>query len=284
VRAALVVGCGTFDDPEIATLEYAGRDAIRMMSVMRGVFGVEGENIHLLVDKGRYEYPELNNDETFGNSSLPTRSAFFRALIRGKRNLQGRRVDVLFIYFSGHGCRSPDDQQDYLVLKDTFIGALHDTAIRFSDLIKHVSGWSSIHTVIFIDACRANIEMNKSITEKPQIDVAGLCPPGMITFCSCNPGERSYESNECRSGLFTEALSESIGTEGRRSTVYEINEYLVNRLPKLGLKYNRPIQHPYTKVEPLDAQNLVLVREEIINSWRGNARLGVKFDQLLLLL
>jgi molecular chaperone DnaK (HSP70) len=253
MKAALVIGCGTFDDPEISGLRFAARDASRFGEIAKNIIGVSDDNLHVLSDK-----------------SPSTRSSVLRALTLGKRNVDGRSIETLVFYFSGHGFHT-DDGEDYLVLQDTVLGALTDTALSFKTLVKHLSAWKARHIVLFLDACRTHARRHKAPTDadsKP-IDVRALCPPGMITFCSCSPGQKSFEVEECQSGLFTEALVCGFSSEMRCSTVYEINNFLVRYVPGLGRRYSKPIQNPFTRVEPLEAQNLVLVREEVRRKWQG---------------
>jgi molecular chaperone DnaK (HSP70) len=264
MRAALIIGCGVFDDPEIASLRFASQDANRFAHITDRVFGVQPENLHVLADGAS------------GHSSIPTRAGLLRALTVGKRNLGQRRIQTLFFYFSGHGFHSIQENQDYIVLKDTVLSAIGDTALSFATLLKYIRGWEADHTVLFLDACRSHLEAHKSLSgfESPPVDVSALCPPGMITFCSCSPGEKSYEADECQSGLFTEALIQSVSSEARCATVYEIDKFLVRTLPEMGIRYARPIQNPFTKVEPLSTQNLVLARDEVMHEWQGTAPFG----------
>ncbi|WP_400767214.1 Hsp70 family protein [Methylosinus sporium] len=256
MRAALVVGCGAFDDPEIAGLRFAGSDAQRFSHIVNRFFCVEERNIHILSDESAHP---------------PTKAGLLRALTTGRRNLNGSSVETLFFYFSGHGYHFVDKSIDYLILKDTVLNALADTALSFETLIRHIALWNAKHTVIFIDACRSSVKTHKSPIEADitPVDIGSICPPGMVTFCSCYPGEKSYESEECQGGLFTHALVEGFSDCGRCSTVYEINKYLVKRLPELSRKFNRPIQNAFTKVEPLESQSLLLVSFEIMQQWKG---------------
>jgi molecular chaperone DnaK (HSP70) len=259
MRAAVIVGCGKFDDPEIVNLEFAGQDADRFAGVAEGIFGVPKQTLNVLAD------------DRLGGHDLPTRARLLSSLGRGQRNLRGQRVDILYFYFSGHGFRSSEDNEDYLVLKDTALNAIRDTALGFNTLLRYLREWNAKHTILFIDACRSNVEKHKSPVDGDTlpVDIPALCPPGMVTFCSCSPGEKSFEAAECKGGLFTQALIESFGPAGKCGTVYEIDQFLLRSLPELGQRFSKPIQNPYTKLEPIGIQNLAVVRDQLAQEWRG---------------
>jgi Hsp70 protein len=127
-----------------------------------------------------------------------------------------------------------------------------------------------------LDACRNRVSTHKSITDGDSlpIDVNAFCPPGMITVCSCSPGRKSYESDLCKSGIFTEALVRAVGPDGRCGTIYKINEFIKGDMPRLSKAFNRPLQTPFIKVEPIEPQNIVIVRDQLYNQWKGQAPFG----------
>jgi uncharacterized caspase-like protein len=90
----------------------------------------------------------------------------------------------------------------------------------------------------------------------------------MVTFCSCAPGQTSYEADQIRSGVFTEGVCKALGDEGRCSTIQELDEYLNDKVPKISWKYGLPRQRPYSRVEPLTVQKAIIVSKRTLQGWR----------------
>ncbi|MEV6303304.1 Hsp70 family protein [Actinoplanes sp. NPDC051861] len=257
IDAAIVIGCSGYEDPDIADLRWAHRDAERFAATLTGI-GTPAENIALLHDG-------------LAPDSLPTRAAIVRRLA----TLERRGPRTVALYFSGHGFRSPEDETDFLIPADCVAGALPDTSIRFDLVLRMLRKSGAQNILLFLDACRAAVEGGKSAgTEVTPIDVAAIRPPGMVSFCSCKPGERSYESDDLRAGVFTEALCLALGESGRCTTIYELDRYLVRTLPDISAACRKPWQHSYTRVEPLGIQSLSVVSDRKRNEWSSSGKVG----------
>jgi molecular chaperone DnaK (HSP70) len=265
MKLAFILGCGKYNDPDIAPLSYAGSDASKFAEIICLNCGLAAEEIRLLT---------TDNE----NSKLqPTKSNILRELSRGRSaTTSATSLEQIFFFFSGHGFHSQIDGEDYLVPQDAVYTALEETAIPFNSIVKHLKSWSSAPIILFIDACRAVVEGGKNIVVDglSKINVEALHAYGMASFASCSPHQRSYEAEGLMSGIFTYSLVEALSDTGKCKTIYELDSYLSERSPQLSKQYDKPIQIPFTRVEPLNIQDTVLVSEEIANKWKAQTPVG----------
>ena len=251
------IGCKRYRDPDVAQLNYADRDAKRFVETVMGTQNPDTTENYLLHDEHEIE------------SFRPTRSNILYFLSKGERRDKSTELDFLFFYFSGHGWSSQDGT-DYLLTSDSIVSMPHVTAISVPMLEGYLRKWEAKHAVLFIDACRTVIAGGKStiIPEESRVDVDSLCPPGMVTFCSCEPGHTSYESDDIQSGVFTEGICKALGDEGRCSTIEELDTYLNEKVPRISDTYGLPRQIPYSRVEPLGVRKARIVSQRIREEWQ----------------
>ncbi|WP_067886010.1 Hsp70 family protein [Actinomadura chibensis] len=262
MNGAIVVGCAGYEDPDLAPLRYAHRDARRLAEALVASCDVTPDTLVAF------------HDDAPDPRRRPTRTNVLRALT--DRSWLDRVDGVLFFFFSGHGFQTADGAQ-YLLPIDCVRGALADTSLRFDTVVRHLGGARADHSVLLLDACRNVVEGGKAAADAPpRLDVAALCPPGMVTFCSCRPGQVSYEAESLQGGVFTEALCEALGERGRCRTIYELDGYVTARVPEIARAAGRPVQRPYSRVEPLDVQRLEIVSARRSNEWRAATPIGAE--------
>jgi molecular chaperone DnaK (HSP70) len=262
MNRALVIGCSDYEDPDIAPLRYAHRDAERAAEVLRFACGVDEGSLVVL------------HDGSPAAQGKATRTNILRQLTRLTRTAGD--ADVLFFFFSGHGFQAADGTH-YLLPVDCLRDAIEDTALPFDLVVRHLASARAPHVLLLLDACRNVVDAGKGAGEAlANVDVNALCPPGVVTFCSCRPGTVSYESDGIESGIFTYALCEAFSDSNRCRTVYEFDSYLNRRVPEISAEQGKPIQNPHSRVEPLGVQKLELVSERKRNEWRAATPIGTE--------
>ncbi|HEX6684255.1 MAG TPA: Hsp70 family protein [Candidatus Limnocylindrales bacterium] len=259
MNSAIVVGCAGYEDPDIAPLRYAARDAANVAVALREACGVPPENLIVL------------HDDVLDPRLRPTRSNILRQVIRASAD--STPDGVLFFFFSGHGFSSPHGTH-FLLPVDCLRDAIEETALRFDTLVGYLGRAAAPHTVLMLDACRNVVEGGKSVLAPQPVDVAALCPPGLVSLCSCEPGRVSYEADGLEAGIFSAALCEALSDIGRCRTVYELDTYLAKRVPQLTAANGKPRQVPFSRVEPLSAQHLEIVSGAKSSLWRGMTPIG----------
>lgn len=262
MNRALVVGCAGYEDPDIAPLRYADRDAARVGALLQQVCGIPDEGLILL------------HDGLDDPRRRPTRTNLLRHLTQLSQTADD---GILYFFFSGHGFQTRSGEH-YLLPVDCVRGAIEETALRFESVVRYLGSAGAPHLVLLLDACRNVVEGGKSAGGPglSTVDVDALCPPGVVTFCSCRPGHVSYEAERLAAGVFTEALCEALSDQGRCRTVYELSRYLAQRVPQIAVREGKPAQQPHSRVEPLGVQHLEIVSERTRNAWGSTVPTGVE--------
>ena len=259
---AFLIGCSQYDDPDIASLKFPGADVTRLATVVRSSCGLAEDEIVVLAADHR----------------PPSRNNIIRAIVSSRPPTGRAAVDLVLLSFSGHGFHSRRDGKEYLIPSDAVYNDLEGTSLCFSDLLGHLQAWDARTVVVFVDACRATAEGGRSVGK----DLGGLeivsleARHGMAVFSSCSPGQRSYETDALASGIFTYGLCEALGDAGKCATIYELSQYLLTRVPALSREQGTPVQVPYTRVEPLDIQQSVIVSPRQADAWRSRGLAGTE--------
>ena len=231
--------------------------------MLKDICGLQDSEVVLLADNA--DDPRMR----------PTRTNILRNLTSSDRAQPG---ELVFFFFSGHGFQSAQDSAQYLLPIDCVREALEETSLRFDSVLRHLQTRNPRHVLLFLDACRNNVDGGKAgpSEDVSRVDVTALCPPGMVSFCSCEPGRVSYETEGLASGIFTAALCEGLSDAGRCRTIYELDAYLIARVPEIASAHGKPFQRPYTRVEPLGVQRLEIVSDRKRNQWRATTPIGAE--------
>jgi molecular chaperone DnaK len=262
MRKALVVGCCKYDDPQIGNLKYAARDAVRFAETLTTYCGFRKDDVALLSDTSNLK---------------PTRDSITTALAS---LVNADDIELLIIFFSGHGFHYSADGEDYLAMPSTHYVVPHLTSLRYSELLQVVKAVGAVATVMFIDACRNEITSGKALGSSAlaPIDVADRGDRGVITVASCSESQYSFEDERIQAGVFTELLCRALSPNGKVTTVRELDEYLRRNAPRLGTELGRPRQRPQTAIDDLTLQDLELVDPSVRDLWRSLAPLGKELE------
>jgi molecular chaperone DnaK len=265
MNLALLIGCAEYDDPEIQDLRYSDQDARSVAAVLAGTCGVTASDLVV-----------LSSTETGVERS--TRNNIFRRLSQPARLARLPEVDLLFFFFSGHGCRSQATGQDYLLPSDTVFESFEETAVPFDTVVRYLQLWRPRQIVMFIDACRSNLRAGKNIAlvaEEP-IRTEELHFPGLAAFWACSPGQRSYELESAGKGVFSHALTLALGDEGKCKSIAELDAFLTQKVPSLCAANGLREQLPYLRVEPAPNQKKILVSTAVLQRWETAMPVGTE--------
>lgn len=264
MNLAFLIGCKKYDDPDVGDLRYADIDAHSFAQTIASNCGFSDNEIRLLSSCQEHRHFH------------PTKSNIIRELSKGITLIGNSRIELIFFFFSGHGFHSKHDGRDYLVPQDAVISALEDTSIPFDSVLKYLKNCRAKNVVLFLDACRATVQGGKDIVIETlnKIDVKALFAEGMASFASCSPREKSYEADELQSGIFTYCLRQALSDVGKCKTIYELDSYLANSIPRACNLSHKPIQNPYTRVEPLSIKDVILVSDQKLNEWNLQTPIG----------
>ncbi|WP_348917944.1 caspase family protein [Adonisia turfae] len=160
--------------------------------------------------------------------------------------------DNFWFFFAGHG--ELHGGHDYLMPIDVDPGNVEETALRISDITAYLRNSGADNTVLLLDACRSQ-------GRRAPVGVGTDAQQGMVTIYSCSPRESSYEIDDLGHGVFTHALLDGFQLQGANScaTVQRLDQYLRHQVPEFSKRYGKPVQTPYTAVEPLSKNCLILL-------------------------
>lgn len=163
--------------------------------------------------------------------------------------------DNVWLFFAGHGVLHGGN--DYLMPIDVDPGDVENTALKLSDITAHLRDWGADNTVLLLDACRED-------GSRSGTGIGTETQPGIVTFYSCSPRQSSFEIEALQQGGFTHALLEGFRLQGANScaTVQRLDQFLRHQVPRLSERYQKPVQTPYTSVEPLSKNCLILLPDQ----------------------
>jgi formylglycine-generating enzyme required for sulfatase activity len=236
---------GINDYYNVPPLRYAVRDAMSVRDFF--LTEVEFEEVFYFADDSP---PIATPDGPI--RSLPTYANltyFFRKRFQKQFLNVG---DNFWFFFAGHG--ELHEGHDYLMPMDVDPENLERTALKISDITASLRNSGADNTVLLLDACRSE-------GKRSAMGFGGEAQPGIVTVYSCSPRQASYEIEELKHGAFTHALLEGLRLQGANScaTVQRIDQYLFHQVPSLNQRYKKPVQTPYTAVEPLSKNCLILL-------------------------
>jgi len=241
---AISIGINNYDFSQ--NLNYAKRDAELMREFLIKEAGFEQV---LFFSENSPDYAGKSTRPSFINLRSVLRTRFEKPFMEAGDNF--------WFFFSGHGMRHKGC--DYLMACDSDPGDIEHTAISINYVTERLRRCGADNVVLILDACRSQGSKSGEGIGYQAAQVAR--EKGVITIFSCSPDELSYEINDLQQGIFTKALLEGLGAQGRCATVERLNHYLNGRVPDLIRQYKKgdtSRQTPYIIAEPASKYHLIL--------------------------
>jgi uncharacterized caspase-like protein len=244
-KRAIVIGVDDYE--EVKKLTFCGHDARDIAKAFRESLQFKPEDVLQL---------------TLDSPLKPDRTGIIREFGRFLQK-EIEEDELLLFYFSGHGIRDPKDKQDYLLPVDASLVDAQATGIAVQYFIDKLKATRCKNIVMFIDACREELEEGaKAISGLGESSRAAVEREGVVTFFSCDPKERSYEIEDLGHGSFTYCMLQAI-EKGDYPTVEKMDKYLRNEVPLINQKHGKPVQLPFTIIEPAEKSDLNIFYSEI---------------------
>jgi uncharacterized caspase-like protein/WD40 repeat protein len=228
---AVVVGVSEYKNPGIPSLNYADKDAEAFANFLRRPEGgsYDSEHIRML----------LNKDATLSN----VRDALINFLN------QAIDMDLVIIYFAGHGAPEPARPQNmYLLTHDTDPNSLGTSAFPMWDIQTVLARYiNAKRVVVFTDACHSGgISVNfatrglgtaeQNLVNQYLADLSKT-KEGIVVFTASAAGEVSQEFPDFAHGVFTYYMLE--GLEGKADynndytvTINELMQYVEEQVKR----------------------------------------------------
>ena len=253
-RWALLIGACDYDMHP--SLQYATGDAVDFADALVGNLGFDSTRTLILADS-----PQKADFR-------PTRRDVFHALglLRDPKSAfytEGgvdpiAEEDLLVFYFSGHGVQTQGGRELLLPI-DASNYSIEETAVPLDTVVGELEKLPCRHKVLFVDACREELHQGaKAVAGAKGIGQSSVVNrPGLATFYSCDPEQRSYELDDLAHGSFTFCLLEAV-KHPKVNTLGELDGYLKSRVPTENTKRKKPTQQPFSVPNPADMLNLPL--------------------------
>lgn len=240
---AVIVGVDDYAIGDIPKLKYAVADAKLFSQVLQKSAKVPKDHIRLL-------------------TSDSVQDGFQPRLTNVMQNLSDLRSklkpeDTLVFYFAGHGLTVND--QSFLLTEESdnrSEATLRNSSIRNDELTKLFKEASPQNAVIIIDACRNRVsDKNKStalqtLSQKLQssINPYDIARENGSVIFSCDAGERAWEWEAKKHGIFsyflTEGLRQYAADTTGKVTLKSLAAYVRQEVLKSNGKSTQSAQNP----------------------------------------
>jgi hypothetical protein len=257
-KHAIFIGCNRYD--KLPNLNYAVNDVSELSKAFSDLLGFNPDRIAVLSD---------------GSEKKPLRNKIYSTLAELNEKLKPE--DLLIFYFVGLGAVS-ENGKDCLLASDTVQEALESTAVKVEDVVQFLKKTGCNNIVMFLDChitdegARRPVETSigydthRALAEREAIEgsqkgrgftsgtdsqKAGPGSGGIAVFFSCSPRENSYEIDELQHSSFAYNLLEAL-KRSDCSTVKEMDEFLLQNVPKINNLYYKPPQKPFSVITPLE--------------------------------
>ena len=244
-KIGIIIGIEKYETLKNLDALYANRDAKFFYEYAKKAFGIQEENIKLLVDKAA------------------NRREILKALKLWLPTVADKNKDI-YLFFAGHGLASDDGKDLYIIPQDGDSRLLEDTAISRLEIIKLIKKTNPKSVTMFFDTCYSGQ------TRDEKTLVAGLRPlrivaneqdtPDNFTIFTASGYDQTSGSIEgAKHGMFSYHLMKGLEgkadkNEDKKITNGELIAYLKTNVNKEAFIQNRE-QNPMMSGK----QNQVLV-------------------------
>ncbi len=121
--------------------------------------------------------------------------------------------DLIFIFFSGHARRGPEDASEVYLLTYDFNYDNEYSGIEYNWLKRKIENSEAKHLIAFIDACRSGTVGFAKGSRNPDHDILGdlrNLPPTKLIFTSGRGSQRAWEDQNLGMSVFTHYLLEGM--------------------------------------------------------------------------
>jgi formylglycine-generating enzyme required for sulfatase activity len=193
-KYALLVGVRKYDANELRSLPYSEPDVVALAEVLKAS-GYKLGNVVLMTQTAGAE------DTRF----LPLVAHVRKGLRLLQEDLE--EEDSVLVALAGHGVQFRGESESYFCPADAKL-ADKSTLIALSDIYKELEASRAGLKLLLVDACRndpqtENSRARSSVSLESVTRPQRLPPPGgVLAFFSCSEGERAFEHDELRHGVF----------------------------------------------------------------------------------
>ncbi|HEX3146584.1 MAG TPA: caspase family protein [Gemmataceae bacterium] len=185
-RYAVLVGVNTYDHEKLPALKYAVNDAAELGR---------------LLEKAGYDVTVLSDDAGKTDSKLaPTKKNIEHVL---KVVLErAKKGDLVVIAFAGHGVQFEGEKDAYFCPTDAKpVKSKTETLLSLTKVYEEIDGSFAGMKVLLVDACRDDPQAGRG-SRGVSADAAPRPPQGVAAIFSCRAGQRAFEFDKYKHGVF----------------------------------------------------------------------------------
>ena len=198
-KVALIFGIENYSDSPKA--QFANLDAKYFYDYARKAFGINKQNIKILVDQ----------DATFIETNKVITKWLRSKIVEGKSEL--------IIFFAGHGLASPNGKELFLLSHDSDPDLLDITALSRSKLFESIMSFNPSSVTMFLDTCYSGVSRDEEMllaSARPIRVVADEqegTPNNFSIFSASKLDQISSGLSQAKHGIFSYYLMK--GLEGK---------------------------------------------------------------------
>jgi hypothetical protein len=228
-RIALIIGNENYDktlnaEPKVA---YARNDAQVFKEYAVKIFGIEKENIYILLDATSGQMNQRINQ------------------VVGIMKKLGGKGELIF-YYAGHGLPDENSKAPYLIPVDVDASNL-SSAIKLADVYRRLSETGAGRITIFLDACFSGKSRGEGFLAARRVAIkpknTGL-GDNMVIFSASSGKQSAFPYNEEKHGLFTYFLLKKLKNTRGNVTYGELADYLIDEVSMASMRINGMEQDP----------------------------------------
>ncbi len=185
-RYAVLVGVNGYEHDKLPALKWAVNDAAELGEVL----GKSGYAVTLLTDDAGKADPKL----------APTKANIEARL---KTVLDGaKKGDLVLVCFAGHGLQFEGDKDAYFCPSDARpFKAKSSTLVSLKGVYDELDASHAGMKVLLVDACRDDPAAGRN-SRGVGADTAPRPPSGVAAIFSCKAGQRAFEHDDLKHGVF----------------------------------------------------------------------------------
>lgn len=203
---ALIVGVSKYQSPNINSLRYPADDATAISTALTQQGHIPADHIKLLTD-----------DQATRANIVGAVSGFLAQHVKAG--------DSVIISLAGHGVAKGVglDAKSYFLCTDVrgvSKEAMDATAVDLRALCAEIGKLPAAQFILFVDACREDPTPGRGLKPNSQSDTfeasTRIVPPNgsqssnSVTFYACQVGQRAYEDEAYKHGVFTYYILDAI--------------------------------------------------------------------------
>lgn len=268
----VVVGIDDYINPAVPDLRYACSDAKLLAQAAEQLLKVPRERIFTFTSDSLLE------------NELPRVTNIVYRLDWLRTHCQPQ--DTVIFYFAGHGMSA--DGETYLLTEESdnrSQATLKNSALNSRELTQLLRTSPAQQTLLLLDACRNSPQAAHGgaldLTFSSSLSLAAPSQESATLF-ACSIGQRSWEWEAKKHGLFTyflfEGLRQAAATSSGQITVGSLFEYLSENVARTSLTISKSPQSPILRYEGPSANRWVLSQVKLPPQLKAGAQGVAQMD------